>query len=171
MAVNVKPTRDGVFATFKGLPDIRRSLLAVVPEMRVRALRNALGAAAGVVRKAARSRTPILKLTTYGGQSAYRRGIRKPGTVRDAISVRTSKVAKRRGNVGVFVNVRPVKGLNRSAKSRNDPFYWRWLEFGNKWKAGAGFLRFGASRLPDALDVFEKLMAVAFRKFNNKKKP
>jgi HK97 gp10 family phage protein len=162
---------DSVFVSIKGLPDLRAAMRDVVPKLRIKVLRQALTAGARIVQKAARSRTPILKLTTFGGRAAYRRGVRKPGTVRNAISVRTSKASKRRGDVGVFVNVRPVKGIRSGARSSNDPFYWRWLNFGNKWKTGAGFLEYGASKLPEALSIFNAKLTQAIAKLNNKQTP
>jgi hypothetical protein len=50
--------------------------------------------------------------------------------------VRTSKADKKDGNVGVFVNVKPAKSGQRGAKSRDDPYYWRWLEFGRSARVG-----------------------------------
>ena len=44
---------------------------------------------------------------------------RAPGTVKKAIRVRTSKVATRAGDVGVFVNVRPAKGAKYSTRTRS----------------------------------------------------
>lgn len=123
---------DGVGAKVQGLPDLREALLGIVPKLRKRALRTALAAGARVVRDAAKRVTPVLKAPVRG---------RKPGTVRDAISVRTSKRDSRSGDVGVFINVRPAKGASfrggkqirasqRGRLSEHDPYYWRWLNFG-----------------------------------------
>jgi len=124
-------------ATVTGIDDLRRDLAALAPKLRVRALRNALGAGARLVRDESRRATPTLS----AGDPAVLAGRRKPGTVRKAIVVRTSKVARRQGDVGVFVNVRPAKAGNRGAKNPNDPFYWRWLAYG--WNPAAGPDRFG----------------------------
>ncbi len=134
-----------VVAKVDGLAELRVALLGLAPAMRRRALRIALTAGARVFRDAAKRLAPILKVSTYAGASAVRRGVRKPGTLRNAIRVRTSKVARRAGDVGVFVNVRPAKGAARGAKNPADPFYWRFVEFGTKKKPGAHFLE-GASR-------------------------
>lgn len=112
-------------ATVRGLPDLRAALAGIVPKLRVRALRNALAAGARVVQREARGSTPVLK-------NSLKAPYRQPGTVRKAISVRTSRLAKAKGNVGVFVNVRPAKRGARGAKSKTDPFYWRWLNFGHR---------------------------------------
>lgn len=182
-------------AKLSGLPDLREALAGIVPKLRVRALRLALAAGARLVQKAARQRTPVLKLSTHSGAAAYRKGYRKPGTVQKAISVRTSKLARRRGDVGVFVNVKPAKGMARGAKSHRDPFYWRWLNFGwnpagrdrstagklarrrlsragaAKAKAGAHFLEEGAKRLGAALDEFKRRIVPAIAKLNRPRAP
>jgi hypothetical protein len=174
-------------ARITGLPELKEALLSIPAKLRRRALRNALAAGARVVRDEARRRTPVLKLTTASGADALRRGVRKPGTVRDALSVRTSKNARLEGNVGVFVNVKPAKGGKRGAKSPNDPFYSRWLQWGwnpatrgeskrarrklnkqggAKRKPGAQFLEAGAAKLQQALDVFVRKIGPAIQKLD-----
>jgi hypothetical protein len=113
--------------------------------------------------------------------------------------VRTSKAAKRVGNVGVFVNVRPAKGLARGAKSAHDPFYWRWINFGwtpasranggfgtagrrqraaarigspnAKARPGVGFLEAGAAKLGAALEAFKAAIGPQIAKLNKPKAP
>lgn len=176
-----------------GLPDLRRELASIVPKLRVRALRNALAAGARVVQRAARAATPVLSASS----PAVRKGYRKPGTLKKAISVRTSKLARRSGDVGVFVNVRPAKAGNRGAKNPNDPFYWRWVNWG--WNAplgsdgsgkagvrfrrklnntsgdkrvpGVKFLEAGAAKLQEALQVFIKTIGPQIQKLNKPKAP
>ena len=126
-----------IAAKVHGLPDLKEALGQLVPKLRRRALRNALAAGARVVQKEARAKAPVLSPASL----AVRKGERASGTVRKAISVRTSKLARRRGDVGVFVNVRPAKAGQRGAKNPNDPFYWRWLQFG--WNPASGHDRFG----------------------------
>lgn len=174
-----------------GIPDLKAALAGIAPKLRVRALRNALAAAARVVQKAARAATPVISASAI----AVRKGYRKPGTVRQAISVRTSKLARRSGDVGVFVNVRPAKGSKfkttqqnvlglkirtrrqtrssqRGAKSPNDPFYWRFIEFGTKTGTAARkFLQKGATRLPEALQVFIREIGPRIAKLNQPKAP
>ncbi len=175
-----------------GMDGVREALQGIAPKLRVRALRNALAAGARLVQREAQRTTPTLKASTHGGASALRRGVRKVGTVRKAISVRTSKLARKRGDVGVFVNVRPAKGGARGAKNPNDPFYWRWLEFGwnparggetkakrrglnrsgaAKRKPGAKFLSGAARMLPAALQVFLSKIRPAIEKLNRPKAP
>lgn len=172
MAVTVK---------LEGFEELATKLRALAPAMRKRVLRNALAAGARIVRDDAKRAAPVLK-------AENRTPFRKAGTVRDAIKVRTSKADRKDGNVGVFVNVAPAKGAKyrkgqkvrdsaRGAQSRDDPFYWRWLEFGRKARAGTPaskgvirgrkarravgaiapmrFLQGAAKRLPEALRIFQ----------------
>lgn len=178
-----------ISAKVNGIPELKAALAGLVPKLRRQALRNALAAGARIVRDDARRRAPVLQPTL---KAPYR----KPGTVRDAVSVRTSKVARRAGDVGVFVNVRPARQGQRGAKNPNDPFYWRWLEFGwnpagkdtggargiqsKRWRRflnktfagkkrpGIAFLRGAASRLPDALRVFIEKIGPQIDKMNKK---
>lgn len=154
-------------ARVQGIPDLKAALAGVVPALRRRILRNALAAGARVVRDDARRRAPVISPVAR----AVRKGVRQPGTVRKAIVVRTSKEARRRGDVGVFVNVRPAKRGQRGAKSRTDPFYWRFLEFGTRFfRPGVGmqFLQQAAGRLPQALDAFVRAVAPQIAKLNRK---
>lgn len=171
------------FVQVKGLDDFKAKLQALPQVMRRSVLRKALSAGARIVRDTAKRQAPVL-----APKNIMKAPYRKPGTVRDAIVVRTSKYEKRAGNVGVFVNVRPAKGAKfrtvargkvfgiqtqvrvkikasqRGAKSRDDPFYWRWLEFGTRKMAARPFLQKGADRLGDALGAFEKAMGKWLKK-------
>jgi HK97 gp10 family phage protein len=174
-------------ATVQGIPELKTALRALVPKLRQRILRNALAAGARVVQKEARDNTPVLA-------AAMATPYRKPGTVRKAISVRTSKLARRRGDVGVFVNVKPAGKGARGGKSPNDPFYWRWLNWGwnpprrsdgvgttgkryrralnkaggSKRVPGARFLEAGAAKLGQALQVFIRTVGPQIDKLNRK---
>jgi len=190
----VRRRRQGhpvIEAKVTGIPDLREALSTLVPKLRVRALRSALAAGARVVRDTARAATPIISMSSL----AVRKGYRKPGTVRNAITVRTSKIARSTGNVGVFVNVRPAEGAKfkttttrffgfkisarkqtrqsqRGAKKPNDPFYWRFIEFGTKTgTSAAGFLRKGADKLPQALQVFIAKIGPQIARMNRPKAP
>jgi len=156
-------------AKVTGIPDLKEALASIAPKLRKRALRNALAAGARIVRDTARSRTPTLKTTTYSGLSAIRRGVRKPGTVRQALSVRTSKQASRAGDVGVFVSVRPAKVGQRGAKSPNDPYYWRFINFGTIKQRGSNFMEAGAAVLGQALDKFISVIGPQIEKLNGGK--
>jgi hypothetical protein len=167
------------------LPDVLQQLRDVPQRLRSRALRNALAVGGRVVQKAARAATPVIDAAAR----PVLRGYRKPGTVRKAISVRTSKIARRRGDVGVFVNVRPAKSGARGTRNPADPYYWRWINFGwqpgRKLKkrnadafrkrersagvgkvAGAKFLEQGGQALPAALRAFEAALVPQIRRLN-----
>lgn len=197
-------------ARVSGLPDLRAALLSIAPKLRKRALRTALAAGARVVRDAAKRATPVLKAPVRG---------RKPGTVRDAISVRTSKNARKEGDVGVFIGVKPIsrtkvvrlqvykqrgrlvsRGMTAAEGSArdnpNDPYYWRWLNFGwnpaNKATggntlagkrarkkvrhllsansvAGVHFMEKGAAMLSQALEVFKAKIGPQIQRLNGGK--
>lgn len=170
-----------------GVPEFIEALTSIPKKLRRRALLNALKAGARVVQAEARSKTPVLRLGT-------RAPFRKPGTVRGAISVRTSKVAQRAGDVGVFVNVKPlpgnkfktirstgvfggkttrrvlVKKSRRSAQNPNDPFYWAFINFGTKKLGGSHFLEAGARRLGEALAVFERTLGPQIQRLDQNPK-
>lgn len=157
-----------ISAKISGIPDLRAALAGIVPKLRRRALRNALAAGARLVQRSARAATPVLNPSAL----AVRKGYRTLGLVRKSTNVRTSKVARRRGDVGVFVNVRPAKRGARGAKNPNDPFYWRFIEFGtvNGTRAWQ-FLQRSANVLPAALEVFKKTIGPAIDKLNKPKAP
>lgn len=119
---------DEVYGKWEGLEELRARLLALPDKLRKRALLNSLRAGARVFQREAKRLAPVLRQP---------KKYRKPGTVRDAIRVRTSKLARRQGDVGVFVNVKPAPRAQRGAKNPNDPFYWRFPEFGTRTKKGA----------------------------------
>lgn len=148
----------------EGLQNLQAELQALPGKLRYRALRNALAAGARVVRDQARRAAPVLRQT-------LRAPYRKPGTVRAAIAVRTSKAARRAGDVGVFVNVRPARKGLRGARSRNDPFYWRFLEFGTVKMAARPFLQPAAAKLSQALAVFVDKIRPQIAKLNQPKAP
>ena len=152
----------------KGLPDLKQELAALVPKLRKRALRNALAAAAREVQREARAATPVLSTSSL----AVRKGYRTPGLVRKSISVRTSKLARRAGDVGVYVNVRPAKAGARGARNPLDPFYWRFIEFGTAAGTRAWrFLQRGAEKLPAALEIFTKTIGPQIQRLNKPKAP
>jgi HK97 gp10 family phage protein len=150
-----------------GIPELKAALNSIVPKLRVRALRNALAAGARLVQRQARAATPVLS----AGSLAVRKGYRTPGLLRNSISVRTSKLARRRGDVGVFVNVRPAKRGARGAKNPLDPFYWRYIEFGTAKLRARQFLQKGADALPLALEAFKRAIGREINKLNKPKAP
>lgn len=172
---------DSVTLQVNGLDQLRTRLAEIPRTLRRRVLRNALAAGAREVRDTARRFAPVLSAST-----ALRTPFRRPGTVRDAIRVRTSKAARQAGDVGVFVNVRPlpgnkyqaikgpgggrrfklVKATQRGARNPNDPYYWRWLEFGTRKMSARRFLRPAGDKLPAALPVVERAIGQWIDKVN-----
>lgn len=150
-----------VETTLTGFDELAAKLREIPIALRKRVLRNALAAGARVVRDDAKRNAPVLHLG-----SSLKAPYRKPGTVRAAIRVRTSKQARRGGDVGVYVNVKPAKAAGRGAQSRNDPFYWRFLEFGTKKMAARSFLRPAANKLPQALASIQTALGKWFDQTN-----
>lgn len=156
---------DDIKATVRGLDDLKRALGDLPDKIRRQALRNALAAGARWIRDISRAAAPVLDVPTKR---------RKPGTVRDAIVVRTSKFARQRGDVGVFVSVRPLKGsrqkkLGRAGRNNpNDPFYWRFVEFGTRFMAAQPFLRRAAQQLNGAVDIILAKAGPAIDKLNKR---
>ncbi len=157
----------------KGLREFREKLAAIPRAMRRSILLKALSYSMRVVRDEAKRSAPVL------AASSRKTPYRKPGTVRRAIAIRTSRAAREAGDIGVFVNVKPLPGnkystertgfnkrtkriryrlirlSQRSAKNPRDPFYWRFLEFGTRFMRKRPFLAPGAAKLPQALARFE----------------
>ena len=156
-------------ANITGLDEINAALKALPTKLRRGIVRNALAAGARVFRDEAKRLAPVLRTTTYSGASAIQRGVRKPGTLQKAIRVRTSKRATRAGDVGVFVNVVPAKGASKGAKNPNDPFYWRFLEFGTTHMRAFDFLgTAGRSRGVQALRTIVNTLGPQINKMNRK---
>ena len=152
MAVEVK---------LRGLEQLKRELKALAPNLRRRAIRNALSAGARVFRDEARRLAPILDAPIISKGKV----IRVPGTLKKAIRVRTSKQARRAGDVGVFVNVKPARGSDRG--TAKDPFYWRFVEFGASQAQAKPFLRPAAnSKMGEALKKIEATLGPQIRKLN-----
>lgn len=152
-----------VYKVMRGVDKITEALLNLAPELRRGPAMKALRAGGRVVQKATLPHIPVLK------KPIYRRGvlIRKPGTVKAALKVRSSRDTNRTGDVGVFINVRPAKGADRGKFSPNDPFYWRWLNFGTKRTRAYRFLERGAEVLPnEALQAVEQTLGPAIERLN-----
>ena len=145
----------------EGFDELTAKLKAIPAAMRKRVIRNALAAGARLVRNEARKLVPVLSPA-----AALKAPYRTPGTVKKAINVRTSKQSRRSGDIGVFVNVRPAKAGQRGAKSKTDPFYWRFLEFGTKNMKARPYLQTAADKLPEALDLFKASVTKWIEKTN-----
>lgn len=170
---------EGITATVEGLERLKIAFSGIPDKLRRKVLLSALRKGAAVVRKAARAATPELaKPTPY----------RTKGLLKKRLMVRVSRASKAAGHVGVFVNIRPAEGTQyvkhnllgvkyktikresqRGARSPNDPFYWRFVNFGtkkgNKLPA-TNFLEAGAAVLPQALEIFEREIGPAIQKLD-----
>ncbi|MCB1900393.1 MAG: HK97 gp10 family phage protein [Rhodocyclaceae bacterium] len=128
---------DGFAAELQGIDEMRRRLDQVPATLRKKVLLKALRNGAQIISRDAKARAPVLVKPAP---------FRKPGTVRKAISVRASKLARQAGDVGVFVGVKALRGARQKklgkagAKNPNDPYYWRFLEFDTKRGPGRKFL-------------------------------
>jgi HK97 gp10 family phage protein len=158
---------DSVRVRLEGVDQLRAALKDAAQTIRTRAVRGALRKAALVIRNAAKARAPVLQVATPR---------RKAGTVRNRISVRPSKFARQAGNEGVFVGVKPLRGkvdLRRfgkaGANNPNDPFYWRFLEFGTRKMRARPFLGPAASqRGGEAVQVFMREVVPQINRLNSR---
>lgn len=153
-----------------GLAAIQGRLRALPAQLEKNAIMGGLRAAAQVIRVDAQARAPVLEEPT---------DTRKPGTVRDAITVRRSRQQKNAVYVGVrqlrgkqikqFIAVQKAIGRRgsklKSSSNPDDPFYWIFLEFGTEKMAAKPFLRpaFEAKKF-EALRRFEEYMKTRVEK-------
>jgi HK97 gp10 family phage protein len=161
---------DEIKLSIGGIDELKRQLADLPEKLRRRGLLNALRRAARVIREAARAKAPVLAMPVK---------YRTPGLVRRKISVRTSKFARQAGDVGVFVGVRPALGAKfrggvqvrasaRGARSPQDPFYWRFVEFGTRKMRARPYLTPAGDRLGEALGIFERDAVDVIEKLNRK---
>ena len=118
---------DGITVRLEGVDELKRALADAAAKVRTKAVRGALREAGKAIQQQAKTNAPILKAPARN---------RRPGTIKRNITVRPSKFARKGGNEGVYVSVRPLRGsrqkkLGRAgANNPNDPFYWLFQEFG-----------------------------------------
>lgn len=175
---------DSVLIKLEGVDALVRALRDAPQKIRVKAVRRALTLAGRVIRDAAKAEAPMLgdaERLRFGPVRPRRfkrkaTATRKPGTVRRAISVRPSKFARQGGDEGVFIGVRPLRGSAQikrygkaSARNPNDPFYWRFLEFGTRKMGKRPFLGPAArSEGDNAIATFMREAVPAIQKLNQK---
>lgn len=159
---------DGIKVALQGVDEIKRALADAAANIRKKAVRGALRKAGATVASAARQAAPVL--------SAPAR-FRKAGTVKRAITVRGSKFARQEGNEGVFIGVRALRGSRQKklgkagAKNPNDPFYWRFLEFGTRKMAARPFMRPAAEKTgQQAVRTFMDAVVPQIERLNKKGK-
>ena len=159
---------DNLTVKLEGVAELKAALSDAAVKIRTKAVRGALREAGKVIQVAAKMAAPVLRVP-----SAYR----KPGTVAKNIAVRASKYARRMGDEGVFINVRPIgsskarvnKFGKAGAKNPNDPFYWRFLEFGTRKMAARPFLRPTAgAKGGEAIQKFMESVVPQINKLNEK---
>ena len=167
---------DGITVKLEGVDDLKRALADATKTIRTKAVRGALRKAGQIISKEAKQNAPVLSAPVKN---------RKAGTVKRNIAVRNSKFARKAGDEGVFVGVRPLRGsrqkkLGKAGKNNpNDPFYWRFLEFGTKKMSARnrsgvnddGFMRAAAnSKGQDAISTFMDSVIPQIEKLNAKGK-
>ena len=159
---------DGVTVKLEGVDALIKALAEATKQIRTKAVRAALRKAGQVISKEAKQAAPVLSAPTK---------TRKPGTVKKAIAVRASKFARQAGNEGVFINVRPLRGSRQKtlgkagAKNPNDPFYWRFQEFGTvKMKARPFLSPSAESKGNEAIKTFMDSVIPQIEKLNTKAK-
>lgn len=160
-----------------GIDSLREELAKLAPELRRGPAQRALRAGAAPVLATALAATPIL------AADIYRRGhlIRSRGTLRRSLKIRSSKDTNKTGDVGVFVNIKPLtRGAIAAFKSATgrpggenaaDNFYWRWVTFATKRnKNPARFLQKGGDVLVSAsLPIISDSLKRYFERLNAKK--
>jgi len=136
----------GEYIRIGGLDDAKQALAELPRKLRVGALRKGLRAAGQIIRKEAQSNAPVLQFP------ANRPSLRKrriAGLVRRSLTVRGSRLARQRGDLGVYVTVRQLTRKQITAGKQagfgvggnpRDPFYFKFLETGTKKMAARSFI-------------------------------
>lgn len=153
-----------------GIEKLKFALENVEKKLRTKAVKDALKLGAVPVAKQMRKNVPVLKTRKSKTKTRTR------GLVRSSIKIRTSSVDRRKKDIGVFVNVKPAPKSQRGARSKTDPFYWKFINYGwspgNRKKTtkrkkartvkaplysirGVKFIESGATKLPESLKIIE----------------
>ena len=171
---------EEVFVKVEGVDELIRVLKAMPEKIRKKAVADQLKKAANLIRDDAKQRAPVLQ-----GQIPKNR---TRGLVKRKISTRPSKYARKDGDVGYFVGVRPAPGAKfktkkalgfkykiqkrasqRGANSPLDPFYWRFLEFGTAKMPARPFLQSAAkAKGSDAIRMFIRESVAAINRLDRK---
>lgn len=104
-----------------GIDDFNKALAELKADLRKRVVRSALRAGLKPMLEQARRNAPELKKP-----HPYR--IR--GLVKSRIVITASRIATRRGEIGVYLKPRAAPGVTKGAKSPLDPFYYRFVAGG-----------------------------------------
>ena len=147
-----------------GLEQLRRALRALPEKIQARELGAAVAAGASVIRQEAKALVPVLKEPQAN---------RLPGVLRRAI--RSTRGKRRDSEASAVVSIRllskkavaafKAKGGKSSAQNPNDPFYWRFVEFGTSKMRAQPFLRsaFNTKKEQAAQRIKERLAQVIAR--------
>lgn len=132
-----------IITKIDGLAALDQALAQLPQKIRGRPLRAAVSAGARVVQKEARARVPV-----------------ETGLVRDRIRVMGMKQAQSNARAESVVGVRRSSKSKKTKDKATDPFYWRFIEFGTKFKPARSFLRaaFEAKR-DEAVAVIKERLA------------
>lgn len=164
---------DNITVKVDGIDDLKQILDEIPKQLRTKVLRSALRKAANVPLKAAKQVVPIMS-----SEQAAKAPYRTPGLIKKRLMVRSSKESGKQGNVGVFINVKPLKSLavrgfkrlgGKSSQNPADPFYWRFVNFGTKKMPGRDFMSKAVDMLPEALEVFKREIAPVINWWNRRK--
>lgn len=164
---------DNVTARIEGLDDLKRVLDELPKQLRKKVVLGALRKAARVPLQAARQVVPVMSSATAAA-APYR----TPGLLKRRLMVRASKSSGRAGNVGVFINVKPLKSAairgfkrigGKSSQNPVDPFYWRFVNFGTKKMPKRDFMSKAVEALPQALEVFKAQIVPVIQWWNSRK--
>lgn len=179
-----RSTATGDYIRIGGLEEAITALRELPRQLRVGALRKGLRAAGNVIKQEARGLAPVLggsESSASRGRLARRSIVRNriPGLVRDSISVRGSRLARKRGDLGVYVTVRRLTRAQVSAgkaagygigKNPRDPFYFKFLEMGTRKMAARSFLGPALkSKSAEATEVFSSELRRAIVMANQKR--
>jgi HK97 gp10 family phage protein len=129
----------------EGIDELLRAMRALPANLRKKVLGRALKEAGKVIQTYAKQKAPVLQVPVPH---------RVKGLVRRSIVLRASKVARRRGDVGVYVTVprtkkaalvaRRQKGIAKRGYATyadlRDPYYFKFLERGTKHMEARPFL-------------------------------
>lgn len=132
----------------KGLRELRAALMELPVRVQAKAVYASLNAGAAPMRDEAKNRVPVLQESVPH---------RRPGTLKRAIRVSRSRINRGKdGLTEVILRVKPLKVRQigafkasqaaaghtpNSAQNPDDPFYWRFVEFGTSKMPARPFLR------------------------------
>lgn len=101
------------FFTIKGVEDAIRALEQLSKDMRRRVVNSSLREAAKPIVKAAKGNAPV-----------------RTGLLKRRIVVTTSKLARRRREIGVFIQPRATAKVIKAKLRSSDPYYYKFVEKG-----------------------------------------